>query len=74
MQKSIKSITKVHDRNKVNRAKICDHGRRKTRCPECMKKAKGGTGSLCRHLKQKGWCTKCKKLGKAYYGEGRKRA
>jgi hypothetical protein len=39
-----------------------------------MKKAKGGTGSLCRHLKQKGWCTKCKKLGKAYYGEGRKRA
>ena len=66
------NIKKVSDRNRVNRAKICVHGKRKTRCPRCIKKMKTGTGSLCKHLKQKGWCLECQKDGKDYYGEGRK--
>ena len=68
IQKSIKN-----DRNKVNRAKICQHQKRKTRCPICVQKVKGGTGSLCKHFKQKGWCIACKSLGGVYYGEARKR-
>ena len=66
------NIKKVSDRNRVNRAKICVHGKRKTRCPNCIKKMKTGTGSLCKHLKQKGWCLECHKMGMDYYGEGRK--
>jgi hypothetical protein len=68
------SIKKVDDRNRVNRAKVCGHGKRKTRCPECIKKMKTGTGSLCQHLKQKGWCLECQKSGLDYYGEVRKNA
>jgi hypothetical protein len=68
------SIKKVDDRNRVNRAKVCGHGKRKTRCPECIKKMKTGTGSLCQHLKQKGWCLECQKSGLDYYGELRKHA
>ena len=68
------SIKKVDDRNRVNRAKVCGHGKRKTRCPECIKKMKTGTGSLCQHLKQKGWCLECQKSGLDYYGELRKNA
>ena len=68
------SVNKVDDRNRVNRAKICCHGKRKTRCPDCIKKLKTGTGSLCQHLKQKGWCLECQKSGLEYYGEARKNA
>jgi hypothetical protein len=57
--------------NHVNRAKHCNHGRRATRCPECIQVSKSGTRSLCAHLKQKGWCLECKKDGARYYGEGR---
>ncbi len=60
---------KVCLRNSVNRAKQCVHERRKTRCPICMQKTKGGTGSLCEHLKQKGWCMECKNKGKKYFGD-----
>ena len=56
-------------RNSVNRASMCRHGRRKTRCSDC------GVGkSLCVHLKQKGWCNECKnEFGSLYYGDARKR-
>ena len=68
-----KGIKKVCDRNKVNRARLCSHGRRLTRCPQCKQGSRDGTGSLCKHLKQKGWCTECGKLGLTYYGQERKR-
>ena len=55
--------------NSVNRARQCEHGSRKTRCPICALKSKRGTGSLCVHLKQKGWCLECKKDGRTYYGD-----
>ena len=55
--------------NNVNRAKHCNHGRRATRCPECIQVSKSGTRSLCAHLKQKGWCLECKKDGARYYGD-----
>jgi hypothetical protein len=63
---------KANARNSINRAKQCSHGRRRTRCPICIRKSKSGTGSLCEHLRQKGWCLECQKNGKEYYGEGRK--
>ena len=57
-------------RNRVCRAKTCVHGKRATRCPACVIKAKSGTyRSLCPHLKQKGWCLECKKGGSRYYGD-----
>ena len=55
--------------NSVNRARQCEHGSRKTRCPICALKSNGGAGSLCVHLKQKGWCLECKKDGRIYYGD-----
>jgi hypothetical protein len=57
--------------NSVNRARQCEHGSRKTRCPICALKSNGGAGSLCVHLKQKGWCLECKKDGRIYYGDDR---
>ena len=74
MPENSRARIKVSDRNKVNRAKICPHEKRKTRCPICFKNVKGGTGSLCKHFKQKGWCKACKRLGGVYYGESRKLA
>jgi hypothetical protein len=74
MSENSRARIKVSDRNKVNRAKICPHGKRKTRCPICVKKVKGSTGSLCKHFKQKGWCKACKQLCGVYYGEARKLA
>ena len=64
---------KVCSRNSVNRAKPCEHGKRATRCPDCIKQSGSGTRSLCAHLKQKGWCIECKKDGILYYGETRGR-
>ena len=64
---------KVCSRNSVNRAKPCEHGKRATRCPDCIKQSNSGTRSLCAHLKQKGWCVECKKEGNFYYGEARGR-
>ena len=55
--------------NSVNRARQCEHGSRKTRCPICALTSNGGTGSLCVHFKQKGWCLECKKDGRTYYGD-----
>jgi hypothetical protein len=63
----------VCSRNSVNRAKPCEHGKRATRCPDCIKQSGSGTRSLCAHLKQKGWCIECKKDGILYYGETRGR-
>jgi len=74
MPENSRARIKVSDRNKVNRAKICPHEKRKTRCPICVKKLKGSTGSLCKHFKQKGWCKACKQLCGVYYGESRKLA
>lgn len=65
---------KVSQRNSVNRARKCEHNRRATRCPDCVRTSGDGFRSLCPHLKQKGWCTQCKSddNNKVYYGEARR--
>lgn len=61
-------------RNSVNRARKCEHNRRATRCPDCVRSSGDGFRSLCPHWKQKGWCTQCKMDDSetAYYGEARR--
>jgi hypothetical protein len=61
-------------RNSVNRARKCQHDRRATRCPDCVRSSGDGFRSLCPHLKQKGWCTQCKieDSETVYYGEARR--
>lgn len=44
-----------------NRARICEHGRRATRCPRCQ------GGSCCIHGRTKGNCRECKRQGLHYY-------
>jgi hypothetical protein len=61
-------------RNSVNRARKCEHNRRATRCPDCVRSSGDGLRSLCPHWKQKGWCTQCKMDDSetVYYGEARR--
>ena len=44
-----------------NRARICEHGRRATRCPRCQ------GGSCCIHGRTKGNCRECHRQGLHYY-------
>lgn len=49
------------EKEQRNRAKICEHGRRATRCPRCQ------GGSCCVHGRTKGNCRECKRQGLHYY-------